>query len=319
MDILFEQLLADALQQQVSDIHFDVEGGHLRIAMRGLKGIRQLEKKYPKAILQFLKYIANLELANSNIPQNGQFTYVFQGRTLYFRLALLKSMYKESAVLRILNQYDLTLDDLSFSSDEKKEVKKWLQQKNGLILFSGPTGSGKTTTIHTILSFMANKGRKVITIEDPIEIHNRLFVQLQTNEKSGFTFESGIKEIMRHDPDIIWIGEIRDQASAILAIRAALTGHLVFSTIHAGSSSQTIARMRDLTRNESDLKEVLVAVVHQNMFKKYRKKERMVLYEILSKKNLQFYWEYGAYPKEFLTLSKKIEDALTSLKITASS
>lgn len=316
MEELFQLLLKDVLRTQATDVHFDVVHDYLNVKVRSIQGFKELPNKYPRALLQYLKYISNLELLNSQLPQNGQFTFIYLGRTIYFRLAVITSLGKETAVLRVLNQYHLTIDEIHFDKEDLKSIKQWKDIQHGLILFSGPTGSGKTTTLNAILSYLSQKGKKVITIEDPIEIRNDKFVQLQTNEERGFTYATGIKEILRHNPDIIMIGEIRDLESAKLAIRAALTGHLVFATIHAGSTKQVILRLHDLECKDKEIKEVLYAVVNQQMFKQYRRKERIIIYEILSKKNLQYYWEYAMLPPNYKELPFKIEEAITKQRIT---
>lgn len=316
MEELFQSLLKEVLHLQATDLHFDVVYDCLNVKVRSIQGFKELPYKYPRALLQYLKYISNMELLNSQIPQNGQFTFIYLGKTIYFRLAVITSLGKETAVLRILNQYHLTIDEVYFEKDDLRSIKQWKDLQHGLILFSGPTGSGKTTTLNAILSFLSQKGKKVITIEDPIEIRNDRFVQLQTNEDRGFTYTNGIKEILRHNPDIIMIGEIRDLESAKLAIRAALTGHLVFATIHAGSTKQAIFRLKDLDCKEKEIKEVLHAVINQQMFKQYRRKERIIIYELLSTVNLQYYWEYASLPTNYKDLSCKIEEAIAKQRIT---
>ncbi len=285
---LFLKILDQALKEKVSDIHFKVQGGSLLIEMRGLSGIKQLKKQYPIALLQYLKYCAHLPLGQLNKPQNGQFALNINDETIFFRLAALNNLEQaDSAVLRILNHNELAIKDLCHDVQVIKHFERWINRKSGLIIISGPTGSGKTTTLHTLLAYLARAKKKVITIEDPIEIKNDLLMQLQVNEAQGFSFEQGVKEILRYDPDVILIGEIRDEQSAKMMLRAALSGHLVFTSLHCSSSLSAIERLQDLGISAHQLKEVLIGIANQRLIPRYRKQERMAFYEILDGTMLQ--------------------------------
>ncbi|MGL5540327.1 MAG: ATPase, T2SS/T4P/T4SS family [Erysipelotrichaceae bacterium] len=319
MEALFLELLTLALSHYASDIHFVVKDQHLKLSIRGLKGIILIDKEYPVGLLNYLKFIAHLELGQTHLPQNGNFQRLVDDKVMFFRLAVLKSLEQETAVLRILNQTELSLEHLSGDEEVLRCFRRWARLKSGLVLFSGPTGCGKTTTLNTILTYIATElKQKVITIEDPIEIHNPYFVQLQVQDKMAFTYANGIREVLRHDPDVIMIGEIRDEESARQTIRAALSGHLVFSTVHAHDCLQVIHRMKDLGVSTPDLQQTLVGVVSQRLFTRARRKERICLYELLTKEQLQRALAQLPLHDSFASLQTKAKVALDQGLITKS-
>ena len=211
-------------------------------------------------------------------------------------------------MLRILNSnLKVEADKLSKLKSQNEYFKRLLKEDNGLVLFSGATGSGKTTTLYSLLKSV--DGSIIYTIEDPIEVVNDKFVQLQINERIGFDYEAGIKQIMRHDPDIIMVGEIRDDKAAKMALRAANTGHLVLSTIHASSVASTIDRMVDLGVSEEYLYEMLICLVHQKMIIN-RSGEKVVIYEIMDKDEIDYYRRFKKHSDTFLSIDKQIKEGI---------
>lgn len=233
-----------ALKYNVSDIHFNMDENHTVTSEMRVDGVIRKVRgfKEDEAFFNYLLYRANLDVSNAYQPQTGRFDLVVNNEKLALRFAVLSSVSLTSGVLRILNQTNqLSISNLSYETDTIQYLKRITTNKNGLFLFSGSTGSGKTTTLYTILNDV--KGKKIFTLEDPVEVYSRNFVQLSVNENGPLTFDQGLKQLMRHDPDIIMIGEIRDAKQAQIAIRCALTGHLVVSSIHATNCVNTINRL----------------------------------------------------------------------------
>lgn len=254
-----------AIENHVTDIHFTSKDDHVVIELRTRNGVRPLlPKQTDMQLLRYLMYRANINLANLFVPQTGSF-HVIVDQVLYaLRFALIHNEHMTSGVLRILNSsLDLTIDDLTNQIEIIDHFKTLIQETYGLYLFSGPTGSGKTTTLYTLLNAIEHK--KIYTLEDPIEVVNAKYVQLQINEHQHFSYAEGIKQLMRHDPDIIMIGEIRDEVAANMAIRCALTGHLVMSSIHSFDCPATIDRMLELHGDKGQLKDVLKGVFNQRL------------------------------------------------------
>ena len=311
-----ERLLAIlrlALKYRATDIHFNMRYAEVEIFMR-IDGIpRKVKAKAgDDKLIRYLQYLADLDVGNLTRPQTGQFEMELDNTVLSLRFAIVNTHNLTNGVLRILNaDLKIEADHLSTRKQQNDFFRELLNRENGLILFSGPTGSGKTTTLYSFLKSV--KGKVIYTIEDPIEVYNDDFVQLQVNEKIGLDYESGIRQILRHDPDIIMIGEIRDDKAARMAVRAANTGHLVLSTIHASSASSCISRMTDLGVNESHLYEMLLCLVHQRMIIS-RQGEKTVLYEVMDKDEIEYYRRYGHNSERFISvdtqLRKGIEDGI---------
>ena len=306
-----ERLLAIlrlALKSKATDIHFTQRGSEIIIEMRVEDHLRRVKSAFQdEKLLRYLQYLSNLDVGNILSPQTGQFEMEVDGVNLSLRFAVIHSYRFTNAVLRILNS-SLKIEASKLSSLTKQNdlFSSLMKLPYGLILFSGPTGSGKTTSIYALLESV--KDRKIFTIEDPIEVYHDGFVQLQVNEALGFGYHEGVKQILRHDPDIILIGEIRDEKAARIAVTAANTGHLVLSTIHASTASSCVSRMSDLGVKEEHLYEILMCLSGQRMMIEKGSGKRRVLYEIMDQEEIAYFRQYGRNSPSFLSLSRQIEE-----------
>lgn len=276
-DAFFNALLLKAIKLHSTDLHLTFRMGSGQCELRTLKGLIEL-KNLPldNALLEYLKYSAKLDLLKSYKPQTGYFSVKLGNRLIQLRVAHIKNNAVESLVIRIMNPPDyLKLSNLFLPKDLNR-ISSELQRKSGLILISGSTGSGKTTTLYTILK--SYHQQKIYTIEDPIEVIQESMIQLQVNERLDLSFDSAVKQVLRHDPNIIVIGEIRDEREAKAALRCALTGHLVFSTIHANSAQMTLDRLQNLGLSKSEIDSVLLLIIHQRL--ETKGKGREMYYEL---------------------------------------
>ena len=311
MKKLFNHLIFEALKVKATDIHFTLMSDKCICEFRGIHGFINYENERLNQLFQYLKYCANLDLGNLTKPQSGTFQSVIDSKQYYFRFSCISTIHNETGVLRILNNHPvLELNELSYKKSQNSIFKKWCNIRSGLILFTGPTGSGKTTTLHTMLKEISKKKRlKIITLEDPIEIVSNDYLQLQINEKINFTYEEGIKQLLRHDPDVIMIGEIRDSKCAEMVYRAALSGHLVFTTLHAKSSQEAIKRLYELGLTKDNLKNTLTGIVNQRLYPSIDRKGRVCIYEVLANESLQECIEYGNTSKH-KTIQDEIKEAV---------
>ena len=302
-------ILRLAVKNNASDVHFSQKYDQVEIFMRINDVIRKVKKKEgDDRLIRYLQYCSNLDIGMLNTPQTGQFEKLIDDNVLSLRFAVINTYNSTNGVLRILNSnLKVNADNLSKIENQNKYFKELLKKDNGLILFSGATGSGKTTTLYSLLKSV--EGSIIYTIEDPIEVVSDKFVQLQINEKIGFDYEAGIKQVMRHDPDIIMIGEIRDDKAAKMALRAANTGHLVLSTIHASSCASSISRMVDLGVSEEYLYEMLLCLVHQKMIIN-RSGEKTVIYEIMTKKEIDYFRLNKKNSSDFLSIDYQIRKGI---------
>lgn len=281
MLVRFEQLLEFALLTKSTDIHFEIIRNKLNISVRAINGFKNFQLKDDDLkLLEYIKYISNLNLIESKFPQSGSFSYVYNNQEYFFRVASIKSHFMETCVVRILNKFFL---DENVFNNIKTQVEKLLDQESGMIVFSGPTGSGKTTSMYSFIQKFQDK--KIYTIEDPIEIFFENIVQVNVNLSVGLSYKEAIKQVLRHDPDIIVIGEIRDEDAAQMAIRAAITGHLVITTIHAKDSRGAIDRLYDLGVSYNDIFENIIFISNQRLLT--NQKERWCVYEILDENSLK--------------------------------
>ena len=305
------ELLRIALRYHVSDIHFTMQRNmhdDLVIEMRVGNEIKRLKPAYEdNQLVNYIMYRANLDISRTFEPQTGSFDINIGKIKLSLRFATLVNQYMFNGVLRILNNHlDIKIKDLTKDKDVVDYLEGIKDMKEGLVVFSGPTGSGKTTSLYTILEECDNK--KIFTLEDPIEVYNDKFVQLQINERNNFTYAAGIKQLMRHDPDIVMVGEIRDDVAAKMAVRCALTGHLVLTSIHSANCASTIERLKDLGVYEYQLKEVLKGISSQRLLMDDAG-NRMSIYEYLDEEGLDYYFHEHKYNQTFIPLQKRYEIA----------
>ena len=298
-------LLRLAIKYKATDIHFEMKYLEVTIDMRIDGNFHRVKRQIgDDKLIRYLQYLANLDIGNLLEPQTGQFEMEVDNNLLSLRFAVINTVNSTSAVLRILNSnINISANNLSSIKKQNEYFISLLNKRNGLIVFSGPTGSGKTTTLYSLLKVA--KDKKIYTLEDPIEVFNEDFVQIQINEESGFDYEAGIKQILRHDPDIIMIGEIRDEKAAKMAVGAANTGHLVLTTIHASSASSVVSRLVDYGVNEAHLYEVLLCLVNQELMV-LKDNSKRVFYEIMDKDEIAYFRKFNKNSDLFLSVDSQI-------------
>ncbi len=269
---LLEIIFGGAIDLNASDIHFETEKKQIKIRLRidgTLQDLVNISHQEYKPLISRLKLVSGIKLNISDRPQDGRFSIIKDKENIEIRSSTLPTEHGESAVLRILNPKSLiSLEQLGLRDDLLKIFRKEISKPNGMIIVTGPTGSGKTTTLYAFLKEVQNPTIKIITIEDPIEYHLAGISQTQIEPTKGYNFASGLKAIVRQDPDVILVGEIRDLETAEIALQAALTGHLVFSTIHANDAAGTIARLADLGTNPSSIASAINLIIAQRLIRK---------------------------------------------------
>jgi len=250
---LIDTTLFDALNKRASDIHIEtnLEGVVIKYRVDGVlfRATEPLDQKFQSPIISRIKVMSELDISERRIPQDGRFKVRMEGKSIDFRVSVMPSIFGEDAVIRILDKetiasdlHGLTLDVLGISEDVRERFRRKIREPYGMVLVTGPTGSGKTTTLYAALSEIHNEEEKIITIEDPVEYQLKGVVQIPVNEKKGLSFARGLRSILRHDPDKIMVGEIRDPETAQIAVQSALTGHLVFTTVHANNVFDVLGR-----------------------------------------------------------------------------
>ena len=312
-------LLHVMLQAQATDVHFQVKKHQLMVTMRTNAGIEPIHSSaIDQCLFNYLKFISHLDLGYGKTAQNGNFEYMYRQQRYQFRFSLLQTAEQQTAVLRILNNHaPIVLDNLTTDPSVIETFRLWCKQSAGLVLLSGPTGSGKTTTLHALLQYIAvHYKKRVVSLEDPIEIPDASFVQLQINEDSGFTYERGIKELLRHDPDVLMIGEIRDSYSARMLIRSALTGHLVFSTIHAKDCLEVLFRLQDFGISNEDITETLLGITSQRLMSNYDKSAKLCLYETFNAVDLSYYQKHHELSPTHKTMDTILQNAFQNKEIS---
>lgn len=316
MEERFLEILKTALKKNATDVHFTCMDDRMTIQMRCSRGIVDIKPKLgDERLIPYLKYRANMDLSDSFEPQSGSFDEQLNNKTIAMRFSSVATFKMTAGALRIMNvRSKLRLEDLSPDLKQQKMFRGLIEKRNGLVLFSGPTGSGKTTTLYTLLK--EAKGKKIFTLEDPIEVVQENMVQIQINEKGGFGYDEGIKQLLRHDPDIIMLGEIRDSAAAKMAVRAGLTGHLVMSTIHSFSCESALERMAELGVNANQLKDVLVCVVNQRLYNTKNHK-KICVYESLNREEIIKAIEHERMQENTNTIRKQAERLVENGIITA--
>ena len=270
---LVNALLSDAVKCGASDIHFEPEQGFLRFRYRidgVLRQVRSLHKNYWSALAVRVKVMAGLDIAETRAPQDGRISLSLSGRQVDFRVSTLPTLHGENIVLRVLDRQKgvVALDQLGLVDTDLAILKRMVARPEGLILVTGPTGSGKTTTLYSILHYLNTESVNIMTLEDPVEYPTSMIRQTPANATTKLGFAGGIRSILRQDPDIILVGEIRDEDTAAMALRAAMTGHLVFSTLHSNSAVGAIPRMLDIGLKPEILAGNIIGVVAQRLVRK---------------------------------------------------
>jgi type II secretory ATPase GspE/PulE/Tfp pilus assembly ATPase PilB-like protein len=254
---LVDSTIFTALQRRASDVHIETQDDavHVKYRIDGVlqAAMRPIAKQFHSSIISRIKVMAELDIAEKRVPQDGRFKLRVPGKTIDFRVSIMPSVHGEDAVIRILDKEsiseqftELRLDILGFPEAELKRFRKYIAEPYGMVLVTGPTGSGKTTSLYAALSEIRSIEDKIITIEDPVEYQLAGITQIPINEKKGLTFARGLRSILRHDPDKIMVGEIRDPETAQIAIQSALTGHLVFTTVHANNVLDVLGRFLNM-------------------------------------------------------------------------
>ncbi|HET8923922.1 MAG TPA: GspE/PulE family protein [Candidatus Acidoferrum sp.] len=250
---LVETIIFTALERRASDIHIEARDAEVAVKYR-IDGVLQhamqpISKEWHSTVLSRIKVLSDLDIAERRVPQDGRFRVKYKGRFIDLRVSIMPASHGEDAVLRVLDKETLSekfqrlsLDVVGFSAEELRRFRRYIHEPYGMVLVTGPTGSGKTTTLYAAINEIKTDEDKFVTIEDPVEYQVKGITQIPVNEKKGLTFARGLRSILRHDPDKIMVGEIRDQETAQIAIQSALTGHLVFTTVHANNVTDVIGR-----------------------------------------------------------------------------
>lgn len=248
---LVDAILVDAIKRDASDIHFEPEGAFLRLRYRidgQMVQVRSFHKEYWPAIVVRIKILSDMNIAETRHPQDGRMSYYVSGREIDFRVATHPTVFGENIVMRILDKRKALreLNQLGFSEHNYRLVMKLLKRPEGIIIVTGPTGSGKTTTLYSVIKYINSEKINIMTLENPVEYQLPMIRQSDVKEETGMDFVSGIKSLLRQDPDIIFVGEVRDEATANMAMRAAMTGHRVFTTLHTNDALGAIPRLIDI-------------------------------------------------------------------------
>ena len=271
-DTLEEDIFKDAIKNKASDIHFEPIKDIVNIRFRingALILVRKIKFNEYLKITSRLKVKSNLDITEKRRPQDGKLFINFNDKIYNCRISTVPVVNGEKIVVRILynDKYLSSLEELNFSKEQQEIINKIVRLKNGLIIVNGPTGSGKSTTLYSILNKIKNENINIETLEDPIEVYMDGLNQINLNEKIGITFESGLRSMLRQDPDVIMVGEIRDETTAKMAIRAAITGHKVYSTIHTKSPREVILRLEEMGCKRYLIKDALAGIISQRLIK----------------------------------------------------
>jgi len=276
---LVDTVLFNAIQRRASDIHVETQDREVIVKYRidGVlyQAMKAIDKRHHSTIVSRIKVMSELDIAEKRIPQDGRFKVHFAGRTIDFRVSIMPTVHGEDAVIRILDKEStnaefktLDLSVLGLEEDTRRQLRKFIREPYGMVLVTGPTGSGKTTTLYACLSEIQSSEDKIITIEDPVEYQLKGVTQIPVNEKKGLSFARGLRSILRHDPDKVMVGEIRDEETAGIAVQAALTGHLVFTTVHANNVVDVIGRFLNMNVDLYNFVSALNCVLAQRLVRK---------------------------------------------------
>ncbi|MDH3743489.1 MAG: GspE/PulE family protein [Acidobacteriota bacterium] len=276
---LVDSTVLNAIQRRASDIHIETRDSEVVVKYRidGVlyQAMEPIDKAHHQTIVSRIKVMSELDIAEKRVPQDGRFKVRYQGRTIDFRVSIMPSVHGEDCVVRILDKEsiseefkNLRLTVLGLDDDTVHKFRKFIREPYGMVLVTGPTGSGKTTTLYACLSEIQSSEDKIITIEDPVEYQLKGITQIPVNEKKGLTFARGLRSILRHDPDKIMVGEIRDQETAAIAVQSALTGHLVFTTVHANNVVDVLGRFLNMKVDLYNFVSALNCVLAQRLVRR---------------------------------------------------
>ena len=291
---LVDTMIADGVSNRASDIHIEpVEGGVVvRYRIDGvLRQVMKIPKNAGVPLISRIKIMSKLDIADRLRPQDGRARVSVNGESVDLRISTLPASHGEKVVIRVLNQKatTLALDSLGLSGEEEKAIRSLLNHKEGIILVTGPTGSGKTTTLYSALRAVQGTGVNIVTVEDPVEYRlGENIVQVQVNEKAGLTFASALRSILRQDPDVVLVGEIRDKETAQIALQASLTGHLVLSTLHTNDAPNTVTRLVDIGMEAYKIAPALRGIVAQRLMRRLCKNCRQVSTDPVSERFARF-------------------------------
>ena len=276
---LVDTIVFNAIQRRASDIHVETRENEVIVKYRvdGVlyQAMEPIDKRYHSTIISRIKVMSELDIAEKRIPQDGRFKLRLKGRTIDFRVSVMPTVHGEDCVIRILDKESankefrtLNLEVVGFDEDTKRKLRKFIREPYGMVLVTGPTGSGKTTTLYACLSEIVSVEDKIITIEDPVEYQLPGVTQIPVNEKKGLTFARGLRSILRHDPDKIMVGEIRDEETAQIAVQSALTVHLVFTTVHANNVVDVLGRFLNMNVDLYNFVSALNCVLAQRLVRR---------------------------------------------------
>jgi type II secretory ATPase GspE/PulE/Tfp pilus assembly ATPase PilB-like protein len=276
---LVDSIVFNAIQRRASDIHIETRDNEVVVKYRidGVlyEALDPIDKRHHSTIISRIKVMSELDIAEKRVPQDGRFKLRITGRTIDFRVSIVPTAHGEDSVIRILDKESmnsdfksLRLDVLGFDDEMLLKFRKFIKEPYGMVLVTGPTGSGKTTTLYAALSEIQSSEDKIITIEDPVEYQLRGITQIPVNEKKGLTFARGLRAILRHDPDKIMVGEIRDEETAAIAVQSALTGHLVFTTVHANNVVDVLGRFLNMKVDLYNFVSALNCVLAQRLVRR---------------------------------------------------
>jgi type II secretory ATPase GspE/PulE/Tfp pilus assembly ATPase PilB-like protein len=276
---LVDSIVFNAIQRRASDIHIETRDNEVVVKYRidGVlyEALDPIDKRHHSTIISRIKVMSELDIAEKRVPQDGRFKLRLTGRSIDFRVSIVPTVHGEDSVIRILDKEsmnsdfkNLRLDVLGFDAEMLGKFRKFIKEPYGMVLVTGPTGSGKTTTLYASLSEIQSPDDKIITIEDPVEYQLRGITQIPVNEKKGLTFARGLRAVLRHDPDKIMVGEIRDEETAQIAVQSALTGHLVFTTVHANNVVDVLGRFLNMKVDLYNFVSALNCVLAQRLVRK---------------------------------------------------
>src|SRR5471032_54492 len=282
---LVDTTIFTALQKRASDIHIETESDSVVVKYR-IDGVltpamQPMAKEHHSTIITRIKVMSELDIAERRVPQDGRFRVKYSGRLIDFRVSIMPTIHGENAVLRVLDKEsmsekfrNLVLDVVGFDEEDLRKFRRYILEPYGMVLVTGPTGSGKTTTLYAAVSEIRTEEDKIITIEDPVEYQIHGITQIPVNEKKGLTFARGLRSILRHDPDKIMVGEIRDEDTAQIAVQSALTGHLVFTTVHANNVVDVLGRFLNMKVDLYNFVSALNCILAQRLVRKICEKCR---------------------------------------------